>query len=101
MTLPLLPPPNVDLETRDILRLCSQTHRVLGELKGVGALLPNPTILVNSIPLLEAQSSSEIENIVDDAGSVVSCRITERRRMFRLGDERSVAISKGFAMGLR
>jgi len=64
MTLPLLPPPNVDLETRDILRLCSQTHRVLGELKGVGALLPNPTILVNSIPLLEAQSSSEIENIV-------------------------------------
>ena len=59
-----LPPQGVDLETRAVLRLCSQTHRTLGELKGVGALLPNPAILVNSIPLLEAQSSSAIENIV-------------------------------------
>ena len=64
MTLPLLPPHDVDLETRDTMRLCSQTHRVLGELKGLEALLPNPAILINSIPLLEAQSSSEIENIV-------------------------------------
>ena len=64
MSLQLLPPFGVDLETKDILRLCGQTHRVLGELKGVGALLPNPAILINSIPLLEAQSSSEIENIV-------------------------------------
>jgi Fic family protein len=64
MILPQLPPENIDLETKNILRLCSQVHRALGELKGVGMLLPNPSVLINSIPLLEAQSSSEIENIV-------------------------------------
>jgi Fic family protein len=33
-------------------------------LKGAGNLIPNPSILINSIPLQEARSSSEIENIV-------------------------------------
>lgn len=35
------------------------------ELKQAGGLLPNPTILINTIPpVLEARASSEIENIV-------------------------------------
>jgi Fic family protein len=38
--------------------------RALAELKGVGGLIPNQTILINSIPLQEARLSSEIENIV-------------------------------------
>jgi Fic family protein len=33
-------------------------------LKGAGNLIPNQSILINSIPLQEARSSSEIENIV-------------------------------------
>jgi hypothetical protein len=37
MTLPLLPPENADLKTKNILRLCSQVHRALGELKGISA----------------------------------------------------------------
>ena len=36
----------------------------MAELKQVGELIPNQTILINIIPLLEAKDSSEIENIV-------------------------------------
>ncbi|MEW6887041.1 Fic/DOC family N-terminal domain-containing protein [Trueperella pyogenes] len=36
----------------------------LATLRGATELLPDPTMLVNFIPLLEAQASSEIENIV-------------------------------------
>lgn len=36
----------------------------MAELKAAGRLIPNLGVLVNSIPLLEAQASSEIENIV-------------------------------------
>jgi Fic family protein len=32
-----------------------------------GKMLPNPTVLINAVPLLEAQASSEIENIVTTA----------------------------------
>ncbi len=36
----------------------------LAALKEACSLIPNPAVLINTIPLLEAQSSSEIENIV-------------------------------------
>ncbi len=36
----------------------------LAELRVSGKLIPNQAMLINSIPLLEAQASSEIENIV-------------------------------------
>ena len=61
--LPLLPP-DADLETRPILKQCIPAHRALAELKGAGELIPNQSVLINTIPLREAQSSSEIENIV-------------------------------------
>jgi Fic family protein len=64
--LPLLPPP-VDLESRAILKTCIEARAALAELRGAGELLPNQSILINSIPLLEAQASSEIENIVTTA----------------------------------
>ncbi|HEX5886654.1 MAG TPA: Fic/DOC family N-terminal domain-containing protein [Pyrinomonadaceae bacterium] len=35
-----------------------------GGVEGSGELIPNPSILINTLPLLEAQASSEIENIV-------------------------------------
>ena len=61
--LPPLPPP-IDLETRPVLKRCVAARAALGELKQAATLLPNPTILVNTLPLLEAQASSEIEQIV-------------------------------------
>lgn len=57
-------PPSVDLETRTVLRACIEARAGLAELKVAGQLIPNQTVLINSIPLLEAQASSEIENIV-------------------------------------
>lgn len=61
--LPLLPPKQ-ELETRAILKLCTEARVALAELKQVGESIPNQAVLINTIPLLEAQASSEIENVV-------------------------------------
>ena len=61
--LPALPP-TADIETKPLLKACIEAGRALAELKGAGDLIPNQDVLINSIPLLEAQASSEIENIV-------------------------------------
>ena len=61
--LPLLPP-SVDIETKDVLRQCINSRAALAELKQAAQLIPNPAILINTLPLLEAKASSEIENIV-------------------------------------
>ena len=61
--LPLLPPPS-DIETKKILKACILARAALAELNQSAKLIPNQTILINTLPMLEAQSSSEIENIV-------------------------------------
>ncbi len=61
--LPVLPPPG-DLETPAVLRALADAHRRLAELKGRAAIIPNQTILINSLALQEAKASSEVENIV-------------------------------------
>lgn len=63
----LLPPRGIDLETRPILKQCLAARVALAELKQAANLLPNPGMLINTLPLLEAQASSEIENIVTTA----------------------------------
>src|SRR5271157_3710329 len=57
-------PPSQDVETKTVLKACIEARAVLAELRISGRLIPNPAVLINSIPLLEAQASSEIENIV-------------------------------------
>ena len=64
--LPLLPPPG-ELETRAVLKQCIASRSALAELKVAAALIPDPAVLINTLPLLEAQASSEIENIVTTA----------------------------------
>ncbi len=61
--LPLLPP-TAGVETVPVLKACITARAALAELKATGALIPNQAVLINTIPLLEAQASSEIENIV-------------------------------------
>jgi len=61
--LPLLPP-KADIETRAILKACIESRAAIAALRQAGALIPNQGVLINTIPLLEAQASSEIENIV-------------------------------------
>ena len=57
--LPLLPPA-ADIETKPVLRACIVARAALAELKSAGGLIPNQAVLINTIPLLEAQASSEI-----------------------------------------
>jgi Fic family protein len=61
--LPLLPPA-VELETKAILKQCIPARAALAELKRAAELIPNQAMLINTLPLLEARASSEIENIV-------------------------------------
>ncbi|MGL4514758.1 MAG: protein adenylyltransferase Fic [Lacipirellulaceae bacterium] len=61
--LPLLPPA-AELETRAVLKRCITARAAVAELKQAAERIPNQGVLINSIPLLESQASSEIENIV-------------------------------------
>ena len=88
----LPPPPGTDvLETRAVLKAAIAANTALAKLDQAVVSIPNPTVLINSIPLLEAQASSEIENIVtttdelfrhldDDAGADPATRETLRYR---------------------
>ena len=57
-------PPKADVETARLLKKAASARGALGELKGVGKLLPNEAILLNTLILEEARDSSEIENII-------------------------------------
>lgn len=61
--LPGLPPP-VDIETKAVLKRCVTARAAIAELRLAGQLIPDQSVLINTIPLLEAKDSSEIENIV-------------------------------------
>jgi Fic family protein len=61
--IPRLPLPE-ELETRRVLKVASQAHRYLAELKGTARTIPNENILINTLTLQEAQDSSAVENII-------------------------------------
>ena len=53
-----------DLETKKILKKVAIAERELSFLKGRVAIIPNKSILLNTLCLQEARSSSEVENII-------------------------------------
>ena len=57
-------PPRTEVESRAVLKQCIAARAALAELKQTAELIPNQGVLINALPLLEAQASSEIENIV-------------------------------------
>lgn len=61
--LPILPP-HKELETKAILKQTIRARAALAELKQAAELIPNQTMLINTLPIMEAQASNEIENIV-------------------------------------
>jgi Fic family protein len=73
--LPLL----IELETRPVLKKLALAHKALAELKGVTGIIPNQSILIDTLSLQEAKDSSAIENIItthdelykSDAGSKI------------------------------
>lgn len=60
-------PPAAELESRPVLKQCVLSRAALAALKQAAALIPNQTMLINTIPILEAKDSSGIENIVTTA----------------------------------
>ena len=78
-------PPKVDLETKTVLKHCIPARAALAELKQAAELIPNQSVLINTLPLLEAQASSEIENIVTT---------TDRLFQFRQADEQADPATK-------
>jgi Fic family protein len=60
-------PPALDLEPKAVLKQCVTARAALAELKQAAELIPNPAMLINTLPVLEARASSEIENIVTTA----------------------------------
>lgn len=83
-SLPLLPP-KTDLETKAVLKQCIRARAAVSELKQAGELIPNPGVLINTLPLLEAQASSAIENIITT---------TDRLFQFREMDENADAATR-------
>lgn len=61
--LPILPP-KAEMESKAILKQCIRARAAIAELKQSAELIPNQAVLINTLPLLEARASSEIENIV-------------------------------------
>ncbi|MGW0037311.1 Fic family protein [Gordonia sp. NPDC003376] len=112
----LPPPPEVDvLETRSVLKAAIGARTALAKLDQAAFSMPNPTVLINSIPVLEAQASSEIENIVtttdelfrhiddDEASADAATRETLRYRTalhrgFSLTQERGLTASTASAV---
>ncbi|MEO7349306.1 MAG: Fic family protein [Terrimesophilobacter sp.] len=57
-------PPQFEVEIKSVLKATIEARAALAALDQAARRIPNPTVLINALPLLEAQASSEIENIV-------------------------------------
>jgi Fic family protein len=75
-SLPLLPPP-IDVESKSVLKSTITARAAVAALDQAARLLPNSAVLVYAMPLLEAQASSEIENIVTTADALFKYAQTE------------------------
>src|SRR4029077_10265708 len=72
-------PPSGDIESKLVLKRCIKARSALAELKQAAELIPNPAMLINTLPLLEARASSEIENIVTTADKLFQHAQTDER----------------------
>lgn len=57
-------PLSIDLETRVVLKKLAMAYKALAELKGIAGIIPNQSILIDTLSLQEAKDSSAIENII-------------------------------------
>lgn len=72
-------PPQIDIETKSILKKAISASRALSELKGAITNLPNPLLFIDTVNLEEAQASSAIENIVTTQEEVFEASIADRK----------------------
>jgi len=74
-------PPRQDLETRAVLKKTVTARSALAELKGLGATIPNQAMLVDSLILQEARTSSEIENIITTSDALFQAFSAKTRQI--------------------
>ncbi|MGN0866291.1 MAG: Fic family protein [Oligosphaeraceae bacterium] len=95
-------PLSLELETREILKQLSATHRQLGELKGLEQTIPNEDILINTLGLQEAKDSSEVENIVTTHDDLYKADLLVREMVTSAAAKEVLsyreAIKRGFSM---
>jgi Fic family protein len=73
-------PPQVDVETKAILKKTITARSALAELKGLGETIPNQALLVDSLVLQEAKASSEIENIITTSDALFQALAATNRK---------------------
>lgn len=74
--LPMLPP-STELETKAVLKQCVKSRTAVERINQAVDHLPNPSLLINILPLLEARASSEIENIVTTSDAMFKSSLLE------------------------
>ncbi|MCE3233305.1 MAG: addiction module protein [Rickettsiaceae bacterium] len=74
--LPLLPP-GLELETKNVMKAVVSASRALASLKTRGEHLPNQSLLIDSLVLLEAKDSSEIESIFTTHDALYQAHVLE------------------------
>ncbi len=98
---PQLPINNEDnLETHGVLKLATQAHRYLAELKGISATIPNESILISTLTLQEAKDSSAVENIITTQDELYKATLFEEYQNNPASKEvqdYAVALRQGFA----
>ena len=74
-------PPATDLESRAILKACIPAMTELSKANALIKMLPNETVLVNTLPLQEARRSSEIENVVTTNDELYRAMTSDENRI--------------------
>ena len=99
--IPDLPIP-YDLETKDILKQLTKSHRRLAELKGIAQTIPNNQILISTLTLQEAKDSSEVENIVTTQDDLYKADLNFKQSIINASAKEVLAyrgaIEKGFLL---
>jgi Fic family protein len=96
-------PPDVKLETPEVLKKALEAQRYLSELKGISQTMPNQVILLNTLPLQEARDSSEIENIVTTSDALYKAGVESEKKIDQATKEvrrYSEALIKGYNLVL-
>lgn len=97
-------PPNVELESKAVLKALAIAHRYLGELKALSETIPDSRILIHTFSLQEAKDSSEIENIITTYDEMYKAELLNDQVITAAAKEvqsYSVALQEGYKLILQ
>jgi Fic family protein len=72
-------PPKVDFAVPEVFRAVIAASNALARLDEIAQLLENAPVFINTIPVLEAQASSAIENVVTTHDSIFSADVSSTK----------------------